>query len=214
MRASAALCVAAACWLAACAPRDLYLGADLPDASQAGGGAGADAGPRETATAGAGSAAPPVAGSAPEACRTGREDCDGNPQNGCETDVTSDAAHCGACGRACQGPDCVCRDGQFQVRCLVGRADCDGNPQNGCEVDTQTSMDHCGACSKRCHTGGHDAIAAVCMSGRCHITCQVELAPEGDCDGNPDNGCETSLWSNDNCGACGVRCVCSAGVCR
>jgi hypothetical protein len=35
------------------------------------------------------------------------EDCDGDPKNGCEADLQSDPAHCGACGRACpDGKDC------------------------------------------------------------------------------------------------------------
>jgi len=28
----------------------------------------------------------------------------------------------------------------------------------------------------------------------------------GDCDGDPGNGCETSLRGGDDCGACGRRC--------
>ncbi|MBI5517901.1 MAG: hypothetical protein HY909_29285 [Deltaproteobacteria bacterium] len=36
-------------------------------------------------------------------CVTGRGDCDGMTANGCETDLTTDARHCGACGRACEG---------------------------------------------------------------------------------------------------------------
>ncbi len=35
------------------------------------------------------------------------EDCDGERSNGCEVDLHSDPAHCGACGRACpDGKDC------------------------------------------------------------------------------------------------------------
>lgn len=34
-------------------------------------------------------------------CATGYGDCDGNPANGCETDLTGDPNHCGACGTAC-----------------------------------------------------------------------------------------------------------------
>ena len=36
------------------------------------------------------------------ACNRGFADCDGNPANGCEADLASDA-HCGACGNACAG---------------------------------------------------------------------------------------------------------------
>ena len=34
-------------------------------------------------------------------CTATQLDCDGDPQNGCETDVTRSAVHCGACGRSC-----------------------------------------------------------------------------------------------------------------
>jgi hypothetical protein len=35
------------------------------------------------------------------ACAAGWGDCNGDPSNGCETDLTTTAAHCGACGHAC-----------------------------------------------------------------------------------------------------------------
>jgi hypothetical protein len=41
----------------------------------------------------------------------------------------------------------------------------------------------------------------VCNSDGC--ACAVHL---GDCDGDPDNGCEMVLDEPDNCGACGVAC--------
>lgn len=34
-------------------------------------------------------------------CDPGRDDCDRAPGNGCETDLTSDDTHCGACGTGC-----------------------------------------------------------------------------------------------------------------
>jgi hypothetical protein len=40
-------------------------------------------------------------------CPAGTGDCDGNPGNGCETDLTTDAAHCGACDHDCEGGTCV-----------------------------------------------------------------------------------------------------------
>jgi hypothetical protein len=212
MRKRAHLCSVLTCWLAACTTHDLHLGADLKDAQAPDSAIVAAAPPATSGAAGMGPSAQAAAGLAP--CSAERADCDGDLQNGCETHLMSDAAHCGRCGRSCQSADCVCRDGELQVVCPTGRADCDQDLQNGCEVDTLTSKDHCGACGKSCHIGGHDAITATCTAGRCHITCQMEISPEGDCDGNPDNGCETSLWTNENCGACGVRCVCSAGVCR
>lgn len=39
-----------------------------------------------------------------------REDCDGDPDNGCEAELWEDPDNCGVCGRSCQ----ICNDG----RCL------------------------------------------------------------------------------------------------
>lgn len=49
-------------------------------------------------------------------CEHGRASCDGLPNNGCETDVSSDASHCGACdvrcdaGESCRGGLCCAGD--------------------------------------------------------------------------------------------------------
>src|SRR5262245_43970428 len=34
-------------------------------------------------------------------CDAGWADCDGNPANGCETNLAGDVSHCGACGNVC-----------------------------------------------------------------------------------------------------------------
>jgi hypothetical protein len=209
--------------LAACAdPRDLYVGGDVPrslaiDASTVPPGAGAPPPSVEDASApDAGRSEPDAAAPVqlPVTCAPFAADCDGDAANGCETDLRSDRAHCGACGSACPNADCVCRDGKQQQVCRPGRADCDGMTANGCEVDIQTDLRHCGACSRRCHTDGHDALTATCTAGRCQLTCEPHPFPQIDCDGNADNGCETQAWIDDqNCGMCGVRCACNNGTC-
>ncbi len=41
-------------------------------------------------------------------CEEPFDDCDGNPENGCEADLTSDVRHCGGCGNGCGvGAECV-----------------------------------------------------------------------------------------------------------
>jgi hypothetical protein len=40
-------------------------------------------------------------------CPAGTGDCNGNPGDGCETDLTSNIAHCGACGHDCLGGACT-----------------------------------------------------------------------------------------------------------
>ncbi len=225
-RALPALC------LLACAPsRDVYLGSDVApdagsrmDASTERGSLTPDPDPPRASPEDGGRSEPrdamanvpatPPSPPEPLRCASGTADCDEDAGNGCEIDLTRDSKHCGQCGIGCPSADCACQNGRLVTVCTTGRADCDSNPANGCEVNTQTSMQHCGSCGRSCHTNGHDAISATCVNGRCEIKCQSELFPELDCDGNPDNGCETRIWTdNQNCGACGVRCTCIDGVC-
>jgi hypothetical protein len=79
-------------------------------------------------------------------CEQGYSDCDGNPANGCEVNLTEDADHCGACGTSCQyqgNAAGVCISGTCGVACPVGTYDCDGNPVNGCESSTACSPAVC-----------------------------------------------------------------------
>jgi hypothetical protein len=69
-------------------------------------------------------------------CPQGYANCDGNPANGCEVNLTEDADHCGACGTSCQDQGNamgVCVAGTCGTACPVGYYDCDGNRANGCE---------------------------------------------------------------------------------
>lgn len=52
-----------------------------------------------------------AAGSCGVECATGREDCDGDPTNGCEVDVEGDPLHCGGCGLMCDAGR-TCRGGR------------------------------------------------------------------------------------------------------
>ncbi len=89
------------------------------------------------------------------ACGHGFADCDGDPANGCEADLSS-AATCGACGHDCQNGDCV--DGA--CKCHAKFADCDGDPANGCEASFETDAKNCGAC-------GHGCLGAACQGSLC-----------------------------------------------
>jgi len=110
------------------------------------------------------------------ACNAGFGDCDGDPASGCEVDLRSTAAHCGACGRRCAvangTPACVgmaCAVGA----CNAGFGDCDGNPANGCEVNLARDPANCGGCGMR--------RAEVCDGA------------DNDCDGVTDEGCPVGL---------------------
>lgn len=90
-------------------------------------------------------AAPAVAAAdAPEdaqrmSCPVGRGDCDLDPANGCETDLT-DADNCRFCGHACKGEGVAsagCFDGACRIiACAPGRCDQDGQSETGCESDS------------------------------------------------------------------------------
>ncbi len=96
-------------------------------------------------------------------------DCNGDLStsgtDGCETNLTSTASHCGACGNACAPPPnataaCVASTCGIGV-CETGFGNCDGNDANGCETDTRLDDLHCGACNNACAAG------TGCLNGSC-----------------------------------------------
>jgi hypothetical protein len=93
--------------------------------------------------------------------------------------------------------------------------DCDGASTNGCEADLLADSAHCGACFNPC-TNAHGTTA--CAGGVCDPEC---VGLWGDCDGDVDNGCESSLSTLTHCGACLAPCSlanatesCSTGSCQ
>lgn len=50
-------------------------------------------------------------------CVAPQDDCDGNPSNGCESNLETSGDHCGVCGQSCLGEPCV--DGVCQPRRLT-----------------------------------------------------------------------------------------------
>ena len=156
-------------------------------------------------------------GSCNPICASGWSDCDGNPNNGCETDLTT-LTDCGACNATCAFADgsASCETGTCQLTsCSPGYANCDDDDSNGCEVDTQNDPSNCGECSTQC-TNEHGG--SLCSGGQCSPTCMTNFE---DCDGNPQNGCETALTTLSNCGGCNIACdranaseSCDSGTCQ
>ena len=76
------------------------------------------------------------AGKCSRICIPASLDCDGNRDNGCETNI-NDPAHCGGCDHNCGPPaanrNVACVAGVCWVSCFDGFFDCDGNLTNGCE---------------------------------------------------------------------------------
>ncbi len=100
-------------------------------------------------------------------CVEGRGNCDGDPSNGCEVDLTSSLEHCGTCGNACAPPGAqpVCMGGMCGFeRCMDGFGDCDGDPSNGCERSFEASAASCGAASSAGAYDGDVKCGFLCGS--------------------------------------------------
>lgn len=71
------------------------------------------------------------------ACLTDRGDCDGDPANGCERNLTNDPDHCGSCMTACPsgGPNTVrgCASKTCSLACEASWEDCNNDLSDGCE---------------------------------------------------------------------------------
>jgi hypothetical protein len=142
-------------------------------------------------------------------CASGFDDCDGDTDNGCETDLSA-AASCGACTTACVNAHGTtsCQSGACVPACAAGYADCDGDRKNGCETNTGSDPMHCGSCPNACGSNGQ-----VCTNG----TCQASPCAAGraECDGNLAQTCETDTTSSlSNCGFCGNVCTTANGTPR
>jgi len=128
------------------------------------------------------------------ACESGQMACEG----AC-VDVTSDAAHCGACGVAC-GAGEACVDGACALSCPATQTVCG----DAC-ADLSTSEAHCGACDAPCAAG------ESCMDGACGVECPATQDLCGAV-------CANLLTDPRRCGDCETACdpgeVCSEGVCR
>ena len=157
-----------------------------------------------------------------DTCAGTHRDCDGLVANGCEIDISVDAANCGACSAACPAVIngvATCVAGQCGApMCLGAFKDCDSQIGNGCEVDTSSDINNCGGCGVACPAVANGSVA--CMGGKCVIAgCAGNYR---DCDGMFGDGCETDISSSTAaCGGCGMACpaiahgvaACTNGAC-
>ena len=124
-------------------------------------------------------------------CDEGFEECDGDPENGCETDTTSDSLNCGSCGNICSDDSAatICEAGVCAIQmCLGERMDCNNFALDGCEADLEVDVFNCGGCNVRCE---FDNAQSQCLDRMCIFDgCQSGFA---DRDLLPENGCEMGL---------------------
>ncbi len=91
------------------------------------------------------------------------EDCDRDPENGCEVNTDQDPKNCGRCDSVCSSPtdaEVACGNAAcYILSCKYNSADCNYDIRDGCETDLATSQDNCGECDKSC--------SGVCESAIC-----------------------------------------------
>lgn len=140
-------------------------------------------------------------------CYENYDDCDRDDANGCETRLTAND-NCGACKVVCEveNATATCSSRSCEIEsCDDGYADCNDDPGDGCETSLDSPM-HCGSCDHACPTSEVGSGSSyACVQGECElIGCEVGW---GDCDNDPENGCETDLFNSfNNCGSCRRRC--------
>jgi hypothetical protein len=94
-------------------------------------------------------------GSGTTECPTGFAECDGDPSEACEQDL-SDPTNCGACDVLCTNAHgaVACVQEACTPTCDDGYADCNGDPNDGCETSLKGNDEHCGACGNSCTSVG------------------------------------------------------------
>jgi hypothetical protein len=97
-------------------------------------------------------------------CQVGWGDCDSQPADGCETDLTS-SQNCGKCGNSC--PDRPHTQANCQAGacpCEDGWADCNqSDPTDGCEAQLFVDPANCGGCGNAC------GASESCVNGACQL---------------------------------------------
>ena len=134
------------------------------------------------------------------ACEDGFVDCDGDPTNGCESDLR-DPESCALCGNVCEATEtcavagCVCAiddedEEQGALTCGELESCC---PDAGC-VNFAVDPDNCGSCGNECGLGEY------CCEGRCSRTAGGYRRSEESCGGCGPSGCGATEQCCD--GAC------------
>jgi hypothetical protein len=91
------------------------------------------------------------------------DDCNRQPEDGCETDITSELGNCGFCGNGCptvRGSTTTCEGGMCGFLCDRGFADCRPDTP-GCETFLLNDPGNCGGCGLPCPRG------MSCFDGSC-----------------------------------------------
>jgi hypothetical protein len=133
------------------------------------------------------------------ACSPGWMHCSGNPDDGCEVDITK-ATSCGSCTTMC-GAGTVCAPGTGAYSC-VNTCPLDApmlcTSEQKC-VNTTTAASDCGLCGMVCTTAITHAQPS-CAASKCGFTCTSSYQL---CNG----GCANYATDDANCSGCGMACT-------
>ena len=105
------------------------------------------------------------------ACKMGFGDCNRLGADGCEAQLATDPANCGACATVCPSRlHRIASCGMSQcglAGCVKGFADCNNNLADGCEVNSRNDPANCGGCGTVCpaHQVCNRGICEVCGGG-------------------------------------------------
>jgi len=165
-------------------------------------------------------------GCAIASCNPGYADCDGKPENGCETDLSM-PQHCGACNAVCAPAAPLCAPSGGSFSCTTG---CTGEAPTLCGAqcaDLTSSVNNCGSCTNVCPTvangeekcvqsactfecrKGFHACGASCASDTSPLTCGSQCTP---CTAPPNGqatcaGGACSFTCSKGFHKCGTQCV-------
>ena len=131
------------------------------------------------------------------ACATGWADCNGKPDDGCETDITKPGT-CGSCTNVCTANAPVCAGGMCVSGCPVGAPKlCSGT----C-VDTTSNANDCNGCGLACPNSVPNS-QPTCVSSACTFTCNGNFSG---CPVGAPTACVDEVHDANNCGGCNKTC--------
>lgn len=112
------------------------------------------------------------------ACDRGHGDCNGVAGDGCETELETDQANCGACGKAC-GPEfphqsVACVEGACRSVCTLGWTDCNTDSTDGCEAQLEGDPRNCGSCGVLCPAGAPRCVQGTCTPRRAVVVVHTD----------------------------------------
>ncbi len=136
----------------------------------------------------------------PTSCATGYGHCTANPDDGCETAITT-PTNCGSCGTVCPANTPLCNSNAGVYSCGTS---CGGTTPNYCAgtmvcTNLQNDPNNCRTCGNVCP--GTANGSASCMAGTCGLGCSVGY-----------HLCGTQCLSNTSVSSCGASCTACGAI--